>query len=133
MSEINEAGRDPATLRYIIVDSFGLLAALYRKGTIAYIGGGLGAGIHNLNEAAAYGIPVVFGPRHEKFKEAAGYRKKGGSFDFDDAAAFDTVMTRLVADKELRCRAGAAAGKYIADSIGATDRIFNDIFQPSSK
>lgn len=133
LSEINEAGRDPATLHYIIVDSFGLLAALYRKGTIAYIGGGLGAGIHNLNEAAAYGIPVVFGPRHEKFKEAADLIKAGGGFDFDDAAAFDTVMTRLVADKELRRRAGAAAGKYIADSIGATDRIFNDIFQPSSK
>ena len=54
----------------LIVDSFGLLSSIYRYGTIAYIGGGFGAGIHNTLEAAVYGIPVLFGPKYHKFKEA---------------------------------------------------------------
>ena len=52
----------------LIIDSFGLLSSLYRYGQAAYIGGGFGAGIHNINEAAVYGIPVIFGPKHQKFQ-----------------------------------------------------------------
>ena len=54
----------------LIIDSFGLLSSLYRYGQAAYVGGGFGAGIHNINEAAVYGIPVIFGPKHHKFQEA---------------------------------------------------------------
>ena len=53
-------------IRGIIVDSFGKLSSLYRFADIAYIGGGFGAGIHNLNEADVYGIPVVVVPKNEK-------------------------------------------------------------------
>jgi len=126
------ANDNHAALRFIIIDSFGLLASLYRKASVAYVGGGLGAGIHNINEAAAYAIPVVFGPKHYKFKEAEDIIAIGGGFSFDNADTFDTVMTSLFTDTALRVKAGAAAGKYIADSIGATDRIFSDLFTTPS-
>lgn len=68
----------------LIIDCFGLLSSLYNYGSVAYIGGGFGAGIHNINEAAVFGIPVVFGPRHHKFKEASDLIACGGGFEINN-------------------------------------------------
>ncbi len=115
-------------IRGIIVDSFGKLSSLYRFADIAYIGGGFGAGIHNLNEAAVYGIPVVFGPNHEKFKEASDLITCGGGFSVANSSEFGATIDTLVNSPEEIRRAGDAAGKYIRDNLGATDRIYSEIF-----
>lgn len=115
-------------VRYIIVDCFGLLSSLYRYGNAAVIGGGFGAGIHNLNEAAVYGIPVLFGPNHKKFKEAYELLRLGGGFTFANTSEFNAGMNSLLNDTKARENAGRAAGKYISESVGASDLIFNDIF-----
>lgn len=130
LSEIrgNAANSKSTDARYIIVDCFGLLSSLYRYGNAAVIGGGFGAGIHNLNEAAVYGIPVLFGPNHKKFKEAHELIRLGGGFTFANASEFNAAMNSLYNDPKAREAAGKAAGKYISDSIGASDIIFNDIF-----
>ena len=117
-----------SNVRYVIIDCFGLLSSLYRYGSVAVIGGGFGGGIHNLNEAAVYGIPVVFGPNHKKFKEAHELIKLGGGFTYCNASEFNAAMNRLYNDPSDRKAAGKAAGKYIRDSIGASDIIYNDIF-----
>ena len=114
-------------VRHIIVDCFGRLASIYRKATMAYVGGGFGAGIHNLNEAAVYGVPVIFGPRHEKFKEASDLIGCGGGFSVGSAQDFDRTATLLTEDHTRRDAAGKAAGDYISRSVGATDIIFNQI------
>jgi len=54
----------------LIVDNIGMLSSLYQYGKVAYIGGGFGIGIHNTLEAAAFGLPVIFGPKYDKFQEA---------------------------------------------------------------
>jgi len=131
LSEIRGYGHQPGPtdkLRYVIVDCFGLLSSLYRYGNAAVIGGGFGAGIHNLNEAAVYGIPVLFGPNHKKFKEAHELIKAGGGFTFASTSEFNAAMNSLYNDAKAREAAGKAAGKYISDSIGASDIIYNDIF-----
>ena len=110
------------------MDSFGKLSSLYRFADIAYIGGGFGAGIHNLNEAAVYGIPVVFGPNHEKFKEASDLITCGGGFSVANSSEFGATIDTLVNSPEEIRRAGDAAGKYIRDNLGATDRIYSEIF-----
>ncbi|MDE6287920.1 MAG: 3-deoxy-D-manno-octulosonic acid transferase, partial [Muribaculaceae bacterium] len=104
----------PADCRAVIVDSFGLLSSLYRVASVAIIGGGFGSGIHNINEAAVYGIPVIFGPRHEKFKEASDLITAGGAFEVKDAASLAAVLDLLAADPHARDKAGRAAGDYIA-------------------
>lgn len=114
--------------RYIIVDCFGLLSSLYRLADVAIIGGGFGAGIHNLNEAAVYGVPVVFGPNHGRFKEATDLIACGGGFEMKDAHSGRVVLDVLFKDSEKRSSAGQAAGKYISDNVGATDEIYNIIF-----
>lgn len=115
-------------VRGIIVDSFGKLSSLYRYARIAYIGGGFGTGIHNINEAAVYGIPVIFGPNHSKFKEAADLIVAGGAFTVSSAETFSATTTRLAGSPPQLAAAGEAAAGYISRSIGATDRIYRDIF-----
>lgn len=119
---------DLADVRAVIVDCFGQLSSLYRLGDIAYIGGGFGKSIHNINEAAVYGIPVVFGSHHTKFKEAADLLRVGGAFSAPDASGITAALDRLFADRDARDTAGRAAAGYIASHIGATAHIFNDIF-----
>ena len=64
----------------LIIDGFGLLSSIYRYGEIAYVGGGFGVGIHNILEAAVYGIPVIFGPKYQKFMEAKQLLEENGAF-----------------------------------------------------
>ncbi len=119
---------NPDDIRGIIVDSFGKLSTLYRYGKIAYIGGGFGAGIHNINEAAVYGIPVVFGPRFSKFKEARDLVKLGGGFTCASTDEVTATLGSLCHDNDRRISAGKIAGDYINRNLGATDRIYSDLF-----
>lgn len=117
-----------AAARYLIIDCFGLLASLYRFATMAYVGGGFGVGIHSVTEAAVFSVPVIFGPNYGKFREARGLIAATGAFSVDSPRAFDTIATRMLKDTRRRDDAGKAAGKYIADNVGATDTITRIIF-----
>ena len=110
----------------MVVDCFGLLSSIYRYGDIAYIGGGFGAGIHNVPEAAVYGIPVIFGPNFKKFKEACSLVERGGSFAISSKEEYETIMQKL-SDKAFRERAGKIAGEYINCNTGATTSILSKI------
>lgn len=129
LSEL-EAGQAPGEARCLIIDCFGKLASLYRYADTALIGGGFGAGIHNINEAAVYGLPVVFGPRHEKFKEATDLIQCGGGFCYTDRTTLDSILDRLSTDTDCRAKAGQAAGDYVRSQLGATDRIWNAAIAP---
>lgn len=107
----------------IIMDCFGLLSSIYRYGQVAYVGGGFGKGIHNTPEAAVYGIPVLFGPNHCKFREAAGLMECGGGVCVHSGGEFAERMQRWSEQPDLRLQAGEAAGTYIAEQSHATERI----------
>ena len=111
----------------IIVDCYGKLSSAYRYGNIAYIGGGFGVGIHNLNEAAVYDIPVIFGPHYHKFKEARDLIKCKGGLSFSNKEEFDAIIEPIVNDKKLREQYGKNAGNYIKENLGATRIIYADI------
>ena len=111
----------------LIVDSFGLLSSLYRYGQIAYIGGGFGAGIHNTLEAAVYGMPVLFGPRFQKFKEAKDLIAVGGAFTFDNAPAFASRMDTLLSTPEALQQSSQAAGHFVQSHGGDTTTILQEI------
>ena len=111
----------------LIVDSFGLLSSLYRYGQIAYIGGGFGAGIHNTLEAAVYGMPVLFGPRFQKFKEAKDLIAVGGAFTFDNAPAFTSRMNTLLSTPEALQQSSQAAGHFVQSHGGATTTLLQEI------
>jgi len=110
----------------LIIDNIGMLSSLYAYGQTAYIGGGFGAGIHNTLEAATYGIPVIFGPNHQKFQEAVGLLACGGGFTVNSAESLAEVFHQL-SDDDYRSRAGAAACRYVEEHAGATGIIIRHL------
>lgn len=111
----------------LIIDSFGLLSSIYRYGQIAYIGGGFGAGIHNTLEAAVYGLPVLFGPKYHKFKEAKDLIAVGGGFSVSDEKAFCAQMDELLTYHEVLEASGKAAGDFVKKNAGATEQVLQEL------
>ena len=107
----------------LVIDSIGLLSALYRYADLAYIGGGFQSGIHNTAEAAVYGIPVIFGPKHKKFREAKDLIACGGGFSVSDSEEFQNILQELLSNEEQLQSSGLAAGCYIQSQLGATKKI----------
>ena len=112
----------------LIIDAIGFLSGIYRYGQVAYIGGGFGVGIHNTLEAAVYGIPVVFGPNHQAFREALGLIDAKGGFPIASADEYDLIMSRFLTDKTFLTNSGKQAGAYVQDNSGATQTIFEKVF-----
>jgi 3-deoxy-D-manno-octulosonic-acid transferase len=110
----------------LIIDNIGMLNTLYRYGTIAYIGGGFGAGIHNTLEPAAFGLPVLFGPKYQKFEEAKQLIAAGGAFCVQDARTCQDMLLLLLQQSN-RERAVAAVNTYMESSKGATIKILSRI------
>ena len=111
----------------LIIDCFGLLSSIYRYGNIAYVGGGFGVGIHNVLEAAVYGIPVFFGPNNKKFQEAQQLKACGGGMEITSAFGFAEKMDAFATEQGSLEAAGKAAGKYVAENLGASQRIFDEL------
>lgn len=114
----DEAGETDA--KVLIIDCIGLLSSIYRYGKIAYIGGGFGVGIHNTLEAAVYGIPVIFGPRYQKFNEAVRLIQQGGAFNIHNKTELDELLDSLLQDQAITETAGRQALAYVNSQLGAT-------------
>ncbi len=111
----------------LIIDCFGLLSSIYRYGTVAYVGGGFGVGIHNVLEAAVWGIPVLFGPNNERFQEAQGLKAAEGGFEVSDDASLVALMDRFRQDSDYLDAAGKSAAQYVTAHAHATAKILKGI------
>lgn len=116
-----------AEARCLIIDCFGLLSTIYRYGEIAYVGGGFGVGIHNVPEAAVWGVPVLFGPNNKRFQEAQDLLACKGSFEVTDYDSFNTIISRLISDDKFRHQCGEASAYYVKSRSGATDIIMKSV------
>lgn len=117
----------PAGIRVVIINTIGQLSYLYRFGTLAYIGGGFGKGIHNILEAATYGIPVIFGPNHRKFSEALELSDLGGAFPVLDKTQLISTIRQHLTSESLLKSASATCRNYVSDRVGATKTILEDL------
>jgi 3-deoxy-D-manno-octulosonic-acid transferase len=115
--------RNVADHRILIVDNIGMLSSLYQYAEVAYIGGGYGAGIHNTLEAAAFGIPVIFGPKYQKFKEARDLIDIKAGFSVNTADDLIKTADKLMNDADYRVATGARIKEYVSGHTGATDAI----------
>ncbi len=123
LSSIEEWAGEPV----IVVDSIGKLFGLYRYADVAMIGGGFGAGLHNILEAAVWGVPTIVGPRHEKSREVATLIDRIAAFEIKTTREFDFVFWRLAKSEDLRETAGAQATHFVEENTGATARIIHDL------
>jgi 3-deoxy-D-manno-octulosonic-acid transferase len=114
---------DTPSERVLIVNTIGQLSSLYKYAYVAYIGGGFGAGIHNILEPAAFAKPIVFGPTYEKFKEATDLLTLGGARTFENFQEMEHQLLQLLTNHELYHLSADAAGIYVKENLGATDKI----------
>lgn len=125
-SNINET--NIKTHDVLIIDSIGLLSSLYQYSNIAYIGGGFGVGIHNILEAATFGMPIVFGPNFDKFKEAIDLTSEGGAFSITNYGELKRIFDRLTSDQILLKNASEISQNYVAKNVGSTKFIIKKVF-----
>ena len=111
----------------LIVDAVGYLSSLYRLGFAAYVGGGFSKGIHNVLEPTIGEIPVFFGPKHRKFKEAGSLVKIGGGFEVHSSAEITSLLQCWLDFPERYSVAGKAAKEYLTSSSGACKIILDTI------
>lgn len=125
-SKVSETEIDK--FQVLIIDSVGLLSSLYRYGDVAYIGGGFGVGIHNILEAATFGLPVIFGPNYKKFKEAVDLTFEGGAISISNSDELRQVLNNLMNDKNELGKASKICSNYVEKNVGSTKVIINKVF-----
>jgi 3-deoxy-D-manno-octulosonic-acid transferase len=109
----------------IVVDRIGILGDLYAVGHAAFIGGGFhSAGLHSVLEPAAFGIPVVFGPRNERSADAAPLAAAGGGAEVRDRDAIVSRLSHWLGSRAESEAAGARAMEFVKSGLGAAERSF---------
>ncbi len=122
-SRMNENSINVA--KVLIIDNIGMLSQLYRYGMMAYIGGGFGKGIHNTLEAAAFGLPVLFGPNFEKFKEAKDLLHLGCAMTINTPEETRSIVEALLNNQSHLKILQQRLLKYITENKGASDKIID--------
>ncbi len=123
--------KDISSAHVLIIDNIGLLSSLYQYGTIAFIGGGFGTGIHNVLEAATFGLPIIFGPNYDKFIEAKELINLGGAFSISSVDEFKKTIDLLQQPGIIKM-ASFVSKNYVASRVGATDKILKSIYNTMS-
>ena len=125
----SEYDEDSVDARVLIIDNIGMLSSAYRYAYVAAIGGGFGKGIHNILEPACWGVPVVFGPNHERFKEAVDLLNTGGAKTFLTFDDFKKILDLWLSDDKIYTISADIASNYVKVNAGATEIIIKEISQ----
>lgn len=115
----------------LIIDTIGQLNKIYRYADFAFIGGAFGTGLHNILEAAVFGVPLFFGPKYHKFKEARDLIALQGATSISDTESFLEQFQFLDQDPEEYKKRSRICSAYVTASKGAADQIYQSIFEGS--
>jgi 3-deoxy-D-manno-octulosonic-acid transferase len=109
----------------VVIDRLGILGELYSLADIAFVGGGFhAAGLHSVLEPAAFGVPVLFGPRHDNSRDAALLRQRGGGAPVSSEADLSKRLRAWILDSAARREAGDYARALVRSGLGAAERSF---------
>ena len=112
----------------LFIDNIGMLSSLYQYADFAWIGGGYGKGLHNILEAATFGLPIFFGNRnYKKFQEAVDLEALTGAKAISDTNNFTSEFEKLYDDIDLRKQKSQIIKKYVQDNLGGTDKIIKHV------
>ena len=120
LDEASQTGPD-----VVIVDRVGVLGELYALADVAFVGGGFhSAGLHSVLEPAAFGTPVLFGPRRESSRDAALLEQRGGGISVSSDLELTRRLRSWTTDSALRREAGDSARALVRSGVGAAERSF---------
>lgn len=110
----------------LIIDNIGLLSSIYSYGDVAYIGGAFGKGLHNVLEAATFGMPIIFGNKsYQKFQEAIDLLEKKGAFSVSNIHELEIVLKKIFTDDYFREQINEITREYVIKNTGATKQIID--------
>lgn len=118
--------------KIILIDSIGVLVALYKYAHVVYIGGSFRQGIHNVLEPAVFGVPIIFGPKHTNSQEAVELAERGGGFVVRNERDLYRTLRTLLDNSSVRSHAGNISKTFVKENCGATER-FLHYLQPYLK
>jgi len=121
-------GKNLSEYDVFILDTIGLLKKVYSYADVAYVGGAMGnTGLHNILEAATFGVPIVIGNNFEKFPEAKALRDRAGLFSVSDKNELKSTFDKLLQDNSFREKTGMICRHFIYNRTGATNLIVSTI------
>ena len=106
----------------LVVNKIGILSKIYRYARFAYIGAGFYDGIHNIQEAIVYDVPVIFGPKYHSFEEAVDLVGLKGAFVINNQTELENMFYKFINDEEFYKEASKICHDYVAGKIGATEK-----------
>ncbi|MEJ1238653.1 glycosyltransferase N-terminal domain-containing protein [Chryseolinea sp. T2] len=116
---------DVSSYNVLFVDNVGMLSSLYRYGRYAFVGGGFREGLHNILEAACYGVPVCFGNKaYDVYQEANDLIAEKAAFAIADSQELRGTIQWLD-QPDNYAHASSAARKYVVSRTGATEKILS--------
>lgn len=124
----SEWQKDPKSLsstQVYVIDAYSLLTKAYSYATIAYVGGGFGSGIHNVLEAATFGIPVLIGPNYKKFQEAKDLVALKSCLVINNYIDLNNTLNLLINNQETRKEKGYVNQQFVLKNKNATQIIMN--------
>lgn len=127
-SQYQEGKTDLSEVQVYIIDAYSLLTKAYSYATVAYVGGGFGAGIHNILEAATFGVPILIGPNYKKFQEAKDLIQLGSCIVINNETEFINNLSKLLTNDQLRCELNQVSATFILANKAATAKIINNVF-----
>ena len=113
--------------RVVIINAVGVLADLYWTIKVAYVGGGFSSGVHNLMEPAVAGVPMIFGPRYKKFKEAVEIVSQNAGLSISKSIDFNKILNFYFNSKENLTHSSKSARNIILNHSGASVKILNHL------
>ncbi len=127
-SQYTAANTDLSEVQVYIIDAYSLLTKAYSYASIAYVGGGFGAGIHNILEAATFGVPILIGPNYKKFQEAKDLIQLGSCIVINNETDFINNLSKLLTNEALRCELSQVSSTFILANKAATTKIISNVF-----
>jgi 3-deoxy-D-manno-octulosonic-acid transferase len=119
-------GQDLSKFQFLIIDNIGMLSNLYQYGDVAYVGGAFHGSLHNILEPAAFGLPVIFGPKFEKFPEGKTFIEHGIGLSVNDQNELTNAFYHF---KENHPEVTLKVKSFVNGNIGATDLIYKELIQ----
>jgi 3-deoxy-D-manno-octulosonic-acid transferase len=127
-SEVNEQTLSGAS--FLFIDNVGMLSSLYQYGEFAYVGGAFKQGLHNILEAATFGMPLFFGPEYRKFQEAVDLVNEGAAFPVSNTTELNALFKKQYDDSKNATR---VSREYVQRNIGATTKVMQVVEQLRSE
>ncbi|MBD8083770.1 3-deoxy-D-manno-octulosonic acid transferase [Chryseobacterium caseinilyticum] len=124
----NSPTLEPSNLQILIIDSIGLLSKIYSYADVAVVGGGFhDAGLHNILEAATFGVPVMFGNQYRKNPEADDLIKANGGKSFETEKEAADFILKLIKNENSLIEMSHNASQFVSEKPNSSELIIQKI------